>query len=224
MQTYSWDRLVSGYYWMFSSHDHTLEEMVQVAGTEVISFGTDIYQTTEQFQTQIFIKVEDAPVITADILEQINNAAFRRFYTVNKDSKFPRHIEGYWRRAEVTPLKDNEPGANVRHYTYTQYEGFPWPVPMEVEGFEVQKFIEKLVDIETDFAKEVRYRGCSECRLTRENLGNAEYEYKGWKWPDGLAHYLRLGVPPSAAFYKFIMGADAVEGLMLPTYNRDEDE
>lgn len=224
MQIYSWDRLTSGFYWMYNSLDFLDVEMCEVRGTEVMFIGSDMYHSTDEYQTQVFIKVEDAPVINAKVLEQINNAAFRRFHTVNQHSKFPRRIEGYWRQFEVIPPKDNEPGANLRHYGNMMDAGCPWPVPMEVEGFEVQKFIEKLVDIETDFAKEMKYRGFSACRLTKENLGCAEFEYKGWKWPDGLAHYLRLGVPPSAAFYKFIMGADAVEGLMLPTYNRDEDE
>lgn len=222
MKVFSWDRLTNGYYWMYGDENDTEPCIVEISGTTLMFTGNSNDQMTSEYQTQIFIRV-DAPKINREIMDQVAHAAFQKFHTVNKDSKFPVRVEGYWRQFEVIPPKDNLPGANVRHYSNMMDAECPWPVPMEIEGFDVQQFIEKLVDTE-DLASAVQYRGCSYCRLTGENLGCSEFSYKGWKWPDGLAHYIRLGVPPSAAFYKFIMGANAVEGLMLPTYNRGEDE
>jgi hypothetical protein len=223
MNVFTWDRLTNGYYWLYSDANDAEPCMVEISGTTLMFTGNSNDQSTSEYQTQIFIRIDDAPKISRGILDQIAHAAFHKFHTVNQHSKFPFRIEGYWRRFEVIPPKDELPGANVRHYSNMQDADCPWPVPMEIAGFNVQAFIEKLVDTE-DLAKEVKYRGYSYCRLTNENLGCSEFEYKGWKWPDGLAHYIRLGVPPSAAFYKFIMGADAEDGIMLPRYGRGDDE
>lgn len=222
MKACSWERLTDGHYWMYNDATDSDPVMVEIIGTSLLFTGNSNDQLAREYPTSIFLRV-DAPKLNREMLDSIQSDAFQRFHELNAESKFPTRVEGYWRRHAVIPPKDNFPGANMRHYVNTMGAEFPWPVPMEIEGFDVQDFINKLVDIEEreGGAEKVLYRGFSICRLTGENLGNAEFEFRGWKWPDGLVHYIRMGVPPSAAFYHFITG---MELNTLPNYNRALDE
>ena len=90
-------------------------------------------------------------------------------------------------------------------------EGFWWwehepHLPMPVEQAEPVSpgFLNKLAFVESN-AEGSQFRGISTCRLCGQPNGNAEFEYKGWRWPEGLAHYLTAhNVHPSAAFVKMI--------------------
>ena len=58
-------------------------------------------------------------------------------------------------------------------------------------------FVERLASV-------TRYKGVSRSRLDGSSLGSGEYSYKGWRWPEGLAHYIAHGVKPSDEFIEFI--------------------
>ncbi|MNR21039.1 hypothetical protein D3C85_1379150 [compost metagenome] len=121
---------------------------------------------------------------------------------------FPPQIEGYWRQYAVPPFSD-------RPFPMAA-DKYPWPVPMESEGFHKEGFLRQLRFIQ-DQAQCVTYRGFSRHRLSGGMNGSAEYEHEGWKWPEGYASYVEMGVPPSQAFYEFVMGLPL---LTLPTYGR----
>lgn len=93
-------------------------------------------------------------------------------------------IEGYWRLS-----KDDE------------QSGLPWPVPMP--GWGELEFLLKLRKVEGE-ASSIGYRGWSYSRLTGQMNGSKEYVHKGWRWPEGLGHYIEHGVRPSNDFVAFI--------------------
>lgn len=130
-------------------------------------------------------------------------SGFSEYHNLNEGCAFPKHVEGYWRQ----------------HKENTSDECLPWPVAFDVEGYDKIAFIGKLTLLQlSSDVKRNTYRGMSTNRLTGESNGNAEYELDGWAWPEGYIAYLALGIPPSRAFYKFVMGVDL---LTLPTYGRD---
>jgi hypothetical protein len=219
-----WEVKQPGYYWAISE-----ENASNFAGSEVIQvnsagrfshFGIeDEFQFSEEEHLDYkFVKIE-APVIPAPPAYQ---EGFLNHGRNNGDSKFPRKVEGYWRSRE-TLIEHVGPGRHTANFMDKQNADLPWPYIWQIWQFPKQAFINRLADIE-DLAEKHLYRGISMCRITGVSRGNAEYEYKGWKWPAGFIEYVRLGVPPSRAFYAFIMGETQAECLWLPTYNREEDE
>ena len=98
-------------------------------------------------------------------------------------------VEGYWRQTKDDP------------------EDLPWPVPEP--GWGEQDFLLVLRDVE-EIAPYMPYRGSSRSRLTGEPNGSKEYIYKGWRWPEGLGHYIERGVKPSSAFCNFIFKEGAL--------------
>ena len=94
-------------------------------------------------------------------------------------------------------------------------EGFWWserephlPMP-EPQGNGVSlQFIAKLRDVEAK-AQKTLYRGWSNCRLCAKANGNGEYEFNGWRWPEGYIHYLEgHNVHPSWEFRQMIEAAE----------------
>lgn len=129
---------------------------------------------------------------------------------LNAGCRFPDKIEGYWRQDKDA----SDIGIKERLH-------LPWPVPFEVEGYNMEEFIGRLVMKQMDSRIKVeRYRGISMHRLTGNHNGNSEFELEGWKWPTGYVAYLTMGVPPSRAFYKFVTHEDLPT---LPTYGRSDD-
>lgn len=120
------------------------------------------------------------------------------FTKVNAKSAFPRKIEGYWRQ------------------TYTG-SGMPFPIAFKPVGYNKAAFARRLKEIESSQAERTEFKGSAPDRWTGKPNGAGEYSYRGWKWPIGYMSYVKRGVPPSQAFYKFITG----EVLKtLPTYGR----
>ncbi|EPP7234061.1 hypothetical protein ACTOJ1_000977 [Shigella flexneri] len=113
----------------------------------------------------------------------------------NSQCYFPDGIEGYWRSK---PKKDET--------------GLPFPVVNEVNVPEYSKeeFLKALAKKESNASK-VQFKGWSNCRLTGEPNGSAEYSKNGWSWPSGYMSYIEKGVLPSRKFYQFIMGKDLEE-------------
>ena len=107
-------------------------------------------------------------------------------------------IEGYWRLSE------------------TRYENpsLPFPVIFRPHGFNRKLFLAMLDTVE-DLASVTQYKGVSVSRLTCESNGSKEFMHGGWRWPKGYRHYIENGVPPSQAFYNFVMGGEL---LTLPDY------
>ena len=92
-------------------------------------------------------------------------------------------IEGYWRRSEY------------------EESALPWPLP--TPGWGEIEFLARLKKVEA-IANFVSYRGFSMSRLTNEFNGGKEYVHNGWRWPEGLGHYIERGVKPSSEFIEFI--------------------
>ncbi len=106
-------------------------------------------------------------------------------------------IEGYWRQEMIPSGPDS----------------LPWPVPMRIKNFQHFRFVKSLLSLQ-DKARVVAYRGFSLNRLNGEYNGSEEFSYKGWRWPEGLERYLRLGVPPSKEFAAFVL--KEVDGTEVP--------
>lgn len=117
---------------------------------------------------------------------------------VNEGYRFPDKVEGFWR------------------FTREADEDLPWPVIFRPQGFYKTVFIANLHAVESR-ARRRYLKGNSFSRLTGDANGSMEYEFEGWRWPSGLSHYIEKGVPPSRAFYQFIMGSDLGT---LPSYGR----
>lgn len=122
------------------------------------------------------------------------------FDAINGRSKRRASTEGYWRPQFNAALG-----------------GLPFPVPMKVKGYNKTAFLAALTKVQSK-AKFVTARGLSPNRWTGKSNGAKEYTSGKWSWPSGLSYYLNKDVPPSRAFYNFIMGKDLAG---LPTYGRD---
>jgi len=153
------------------------------------------------------------------MLSQLSYSGLRNFHNANEKSKFPEKVEGYWRQHDVIPTYTGEK-CNMKNFIARDGSEYPWPVVWEIPEFDKQLFIDHLADTEDNLAEVKKYRGFSICRLTGANRGCNEYEYGGWRWPGGFIEYVRMGVPPSRAFYAFIMQVEEENCKYLPTYNR----
>lgn len=140
-------------------------------------------------------------------LSKLKNVAFDKramsgeawFKALNGQAKPRLYVEGYWREKYNVGLKT-----------------LPFPVIYNVKGYDKTAFVKKLQSVQARAKKTVN-KGYSPNRWTGGNNGAAEYKSGKWSWPAGLTTYLSAGVPPSAEFYKFIMGKSLAG---LPTYNR----
>jgi hypothetical protein len=94
-------------------------------------------------------------------------------------------IEGYWRTSYAPHLP-------------TPVTGVEWP--------ERAHFLTLLDDAELA-AHAHHTKGMSKCRVCGEINGSIEYELGGWRWPEGLRHYLYdHGVRPTHDFEAFVLG------------------
>lgn len=118
------------------------------------------------------------------------------FKRINGKSKKLPNIEGYWRS------------------TFKTNGGLPFPVPMAVEGYSKGEFL-KALRAKQRAAKHTGYHGYSPHRWTNSPNMSGEYKLGKWAWPEGYETYVKAGVPPSRAFYKFITGNT---NSKLPTY------
>lgn len=92
-------------------------------------------------------------------------------------------VEGYW-KGRVTP-------------------DLPMPIP-DIAWAGRDAFLTRLDAVER-IAPERHTKGFSLCRLCGEANGSSEYRMGGWRWPEGLRHYLAdHGVRPSADFEAFV--------------------
>jgi hypothetical protein len=119
----------------------------------------------------------------------------------NADARIYNKTEGYWRQS-VNDKSDK----------------LPWPVPHDVVGYDKDKFLDKLSEVEKE-AESIGYRGYSIHRLTNQLNGSREFRHKGWRWPEGLRSYIQHGVPPTREFHMLITGID-VRGL--PEYKEHD--
>lgn len=109
------------------------------------------------------------------------------FQELNSGKVFPKNVFGYWR-----------PGVK-------KSGRLPFPVALQVRGYDKEKFIKKLKSVQSSSKKTV-YKGTAPNRWTGGNAGASEYSKDGWRWPVAALTYIKAGVPPSKAFYKFITG------------------
>lgn len=99
-------------------------------------------------------------------------------------------VEGYWRS-----LYPND----------RTTQDYPVPVAHEEPFPEKVAFLKVLAEKEAK-AREVHYRGWSTCRVCNQYNGSTEFEYNGWRWPQGYRHYVEdHNVAPSKDFMKFIL-------------------
>lgn len=118
---------------------------------------------------------------------------------VNGASKARKGVEGYWRSS----ISEN-------------LSGLPFPVKATAKGYSKTDFMSKLQELQKRATKRAQ-RGESPNRWTGSMNGGSEYKLEGWSWPSGYSTYIKGGLLPSRAFYKFVMGKDLPS---LPTYNR----
>lgn len=221
MKVLKWyDVKAAGYYWMYLP-DGTVEsiQVLHNGAYQYHGLEDDFWFSEEEHGEYQFIATEIPKLPVAPSGYQEGHLNHQRN---NGDSKFPEKVEGYWRNRELQ-IEHVGPGRHTATFIDKQVAELPWPYIWQIPQFDKQEFINRLTDVE-DLAEKVLYRGFSICRITGVNRGNAEYEYKGWKWPAGLIEYVRLGVPPSRAFYAFIMGVKPSDCEWLPTYNGTEEE
>ena len=125
------------------------------------------------------------------------------FSTMNAGCRFPEFKEGNWRR------------------TLQPYDSsLPWPVAIEVAGYDKFAFIGRLYLVQRNI-KPTLYRGLTANLWTGKVEGMSTYSDGVWEWPGDFISYLEFGVPPSRAFYKHITGTDLES---LPEYGRDPAE
>jgi hypothetical protein len=99
--------------------------------------------------------------------------------------------EGFWRLSESIE-------SGILH------ADLPFPIAQKQSWENRDIFLSKLVHKES-IAKKIAYRGYSSCRLCNKRNGYLEYEYGGWRWPEGLSHYVEEhNVKPSDDFIAFI--------------------
>ena len=217
------------FYFMYPSHNLENVSVIETNDTGKKFWTTDRegWYDAEDAIGNIFVEIDAPKKLTQEDLAAFQDGyvppidheavlAWHRFHELNDNSKFPDKVEGYWRQMAVIPPKDNLPGANVRHFINMDGAEFPWPVRLTPTGFDQDAFLIKLMALESTL-NPLRYRGISMNRLTGESNGCAEYEHDEWKWPEGFKEYIKNGVPPSRAFYSFVMGKDLDT---LPTYGR----
>ena len=97
-------------------------------------------------------------------------------------------IEGYWRK-----YKDES----------SEYQ---WPVANQLTQEKIHAYVTTLQALQ--HSPKVRgstFKGYSYSRITGENVGNKEFYYRGWRWPEGLIHYIEHGVKPSDEFIDEIL-------------------
>lgn len=215
-----WEVKEAGLYWMFVHNgDVEIINVLHNGAYQYTGIEDDFWFNEEEHADYKFTKAEKPSLPNFNVIYQEGHLNHQRN---NGDSKFPEKVEGYWRNRE-TLIEHSGPGRHTATFLDKQNADLPWPYIWQIPVFPKQEFINRLADLE-DVAEKKLYRGFSICRITGVNRGNAEYEHKGWKWPAGFIEYVRLGVPPSRAFYSFVMGVPESECEWLPTYNRTEEE
>lgn len=91
---------------------------------------------------------------------------------------------------------------------HVKEENLPSPVPDPDfdEWKDREKFLHRLDVVEEHLARQVSYRGWSNCRLCGCNNGSKEYTYNAWTWPEGFRHYITAHrVRPSKGFEAMIL-------------------
>ena len=97
--------------------------------------------------------------------------------------------EGYYRKSE------------------TEKSQLPWPTELRINRWEQLRmsFMRRLLKLES-CAKRKVYKGVSHCRLCNARVGNSEFTYKTYDWPNGLHHYIAdHHVCVTEAFYRFVL-------------------
>lgn len=100
-------------------------------------------------------------------------------------------------------------------FWYSKYEpDLPTPVAND-EPWEGQAgFITRLQEVEK-VAQCISYRGFSSCRICGCMNGSREFLHNGFRWPQGLMHYItEHNVQPSAEFREMI-NESATNGLRI---------
>lgn len=145
-------------------------------------------------------------------VEQLAN-----FLEANIDSKFPKGVEGYWRRQKDVPSVENVIAS--KRLACEPESNLPWPVAyFDIDGYDLLFFLSKLA-MKEKTAQLNNYRGFSIHRLTGKVNGSGEYESEGWRWPTGYRNYIEMGVPPSREFHRFITG---IYLIGLPSYGHED--
>lgn len=125
-----------------------------------------------------------------ELFDAINKSQHK--FPDKKDPKWSFSAFGFWRPT----IKDTK----VK---------FPFPVAMKVRGYNKTEFVKRL-EAKEKRMKPRMFGGHSRHRWTGEKNGAREYidEKNKMRWPSGTITYLKQGVPPSRAFYKYMTGKD----------------
>jgi hypothetical protein len=92
-------------------------------------------------------------------------------------------------------------------YWWSKHEknlNFPKPIAQEEPWKGQLEFLSKLIKLENELNQNL-YRGMSTCRVCHCWNGNGEFNHKGWRWPEGLRHYIEVhNVKPSSDFINMV--------------------
>lgn len=96
---------------------------------------------------------------------------------------------------------------NREGFWYSKYEPLlPKPIENEKPWKGKKEFVAALKAKQARLRPN-RYKGWSTCRICKCNNGSTEFTYHGWRWPEGLTHYVEEhNVRPSLAFQELIVG------------------
>jgi len=122
----------------------------------------------------------------------------------------------------------------IEGYWYSEYDP-QYPMPEEYKGeWDREAFLNRLIKVEETMYAEYEmvvkeynegnsdplslyykkndkiesYRGLSECRICKCANGSREFVCNGFRWPEGLRHYIEEhGVKPSTEFIDMIIRA-----------------
>lgn len=94
----------------------------------------------------------------------------------------------------------------IEGYWWSKQEPeYPMPIKSDIPFDNKDVVVKKLVSLQAKISKRY-YKGFSTCRCCGERNGTAEYSHKGWKWPEGLIHYIiEHNIEPSLQFKKEIL-------------------
>jgi hypothetical protein len=105
-------------------------------------------------------------------------------------------IEGYWKEGRWDKEKQKWIGRKSSIYPRPKSSNRKWK---KLTFLKSLHFLEGISQFKIA-------KGWSNCRLCGKKNGSSEFQYKNWKWPSGLFHYVNEhNVIPSKEFIDFVL-------------------
>jgi hypothetical protein len=109
-----------------------------------------------------------------------------------------------YEKSQISPIPENMD--KMEGFWYSKMEPY-FPMPKENPiSFPRKEEILKAYDKVIQRALVKYYRGSSTCRCCKAWNGSKEFEFKGWKWPEGYRHYIDIhNVIPTKRFMENVL-------------------